>query len=130
MDARANVRADARASASARVAMFPTDAPSIRSELSVILFTTRVTLSSVILFTFITTRATLSSESWHPRGRVPRFVCTSRRVERRRRHRATRNAGVDRGLFSPVSSLASRRFGGARDDDDEEDEEDEEDGDE
>ena len=129
MRERTNERADARASASARVAMFPTDAPSIRSELSVILFTTRVTLSSVILFTFITTRATLSSESWHPRGRVPRFVCTSRRVERRRRHRATRDADVDRVFFSPVSSLASRRFGGARDGDDDDDE-DEDDGDE
>ena len=127
MRERTNERADARASASARVAMFPTDAPSIRSELSVILFTTRVTLSSVILFTF-TTRATLSSESWHPRGRVPRFVCTSRRVERRRRHRATRDAGVDRVFFSPVSSLASRRFGCTRDGDD--DDEDEDDGDE
>ena len=55
-------------------------------------------------------------------------MCTSRRVERRRRHRATRDADVDRVFFSPVSSLASRRFGGARDGDD--DDEDEDDGDE
>jgi hypothetical protein len=62
-------------------------------------------------------------------------VCTSRRVEpiADRAPSSSRDAGRGRrsGFFSPVSSLASRRFGCARDGDEDEDEDDDyDDGDE